>query len=118
MDPTYVDVSKGSPMRRVPSGVRDATLREALNNIRSKQDHFQQEGLRKTNFTIGVIATVVTAYVLGGYPEWYWVFYCAKVSVFVFRPILHTLHVALKKSEGGTALALRMFQFCLLSLMK
>jgi hypothetical protein len=90
MDPTYVDVSKGSPMRRVPSGVRDATLREALNNIRSKQDHFQQEGLRKTNFTIGVITTVVTAYVLGGHPEWYWVFYCAKVSVFAW-PTLHLL---------------------------
>ncbi|GMH84654.1 hypothetical protein TL16_g09986 [Triparma laevis f. inornata] len=84
MDPTYVDVSKGSLMRRAPSGVRDATLREALNNIRSKQDHFQAEGLRKTNFTIGVITTFATAFCLGGYPEWYWVFYCMKAVFLVF----------------------------------
>ena len=70
------------------SQIRDATLRDALKAVKGKVAHFENEGLRKTNFTIGVLNLCLSAFLIGKYPQHYWLFYMFKSIFLVVYKVL------------------------------
>jgi len=71
-------------MGRQPSTIGEKTaLDHALSVLQAKVAHFEAEGLRKTNFTIGVCNLAFTAFLVGRYPEYYWAVYIFKALFLV-----------------------------------
>ena len=54
--------------------MREEVLKDAIHAIEDKVHHFEEEGLRKTNFTIGVVNLAASSFIVGKWPQWYWVF--------------------------------------------
>ena len=68
----------------VDVAVRKAVLEDAIHAIEDKVHHFEAEGLRKSNFTVGVVNLAASAFIIGKWPQWYWVAYLFKAIFLVF----------------------------------
>lgn len=66
----------------------DQTLKEAIKVVENKVHFFEQEGLRKTNFVLGVMNLTLSAFIVGKWPEWYWVWYLFKALFMVVYKLL------------------------------
>jgi len=69
---------------KFPSSISPTTTinSDAILAVRGKIAHFEEEGLRKRNFSLGVMNMAFSAYLIGAFPEHYWLFYMFK-SIFL-----------------------------------
>ncbi|GMI29714.1 hypothetical protein TeGR_g13022, partial [Tetraparma gracilis] len=71
------------PTGALSRSASNTALSDALDAVKNKVAHFEAEGLRKTNFTLGVCNLALTAFVVGKWPEHYWVLYLFKAIFMV-----------------------------------
>jgi hypothetical protein len=78
-----------TPNASLPSNVGNGvTLSDALAALQGKVAHFESEGLRKRNFTVGVCNLALSAFVIGKWPEFYWVMYIFKAVFMVVYKVI------------------------------
>ena len=54
-------------------------LRRALEIVRAQGEHFKSDGMSPANFFVGLMNVGVSAFTLGRYPEYYWVYASVRI---------------------------------------
>mmetsp|Transcript_21449 Transcript_21449/g.27734 ORF Transcript_21449/g.27734 Transcript_21449/m.27734 type:complete len:391 (+) Transcript_21449:118-1290(+) len=80
----YEDNSAAAPPAPVVSNASEAeTIRRVLSILKDQENKRLQNGFNKINFTLGVLNTIVIAYMLGAHPEHFWLLFLVEVSILV-----------------------------------
>ena len=72
------NISKGPPLKRSFSLVERETLSKAMDVIKNQEMMYRAKGLSTYSFFFGVINVWLIGFVLGKWPEHYWVFNLLK----------------------------------------
>ena len=61
-------------------------LRRALEIVRAQGEHFKSDGMSPANFFVGLMNVGVSAFMLGRYPEYYWVYASVRIPRRIIPP--------------------------------
>jgi hypothetical protein len=77
----YGQLEKNNPHQPRLSGSEAETIRRVLRSLQKHERERLQKGFNRLNFTVGVLNTLLIAWVFGAHPEHFWLLFLVESSV-------------------------------------